>query len=506
MVLIGKPVDRVDGRLKVTGAAKYAAEFNQPQMAYAFPVRSTVASGTVTKIDVSAASSSLGTIAILTHENAPRLKAFNREESRKAAAFLGEDLIPLQDNKIYYFGQFVACVVAETYEQARAAAALVEIDYAQTEPLLDLTRELPNGFRPSKAAAQTEAQLNSGKAAPLPGAAPHQIEQTYTTSNEVHNPIEPHATVSVWDGTDKLTIYDATQAVIPQQMAMAYFFDLKPENVRIICPFVGGGFGTKGQPWTNNFLSAMAAKVVKRPVKLAIAAQMMQINVGRRPETNQKIALGANRDGKLTVIRHHTDTYTNLTEYIEPTSRPTEALYSAPLREITYKVAKLNIGTPTFMRAPGETPGAFALESAMDEMAYELKIDPAEFRIRNYTTVDPLKNLPFSGENLLECYCIGAERFGWARRSWKKANSIAATAIQSTVHSPIITSQCRWTFPKSMYISLANPTHIFRRSACVEQVKSAASAFRQRSPMRFLTPLANALEICRSYQISCYDT
>ncbi len=416
MVLIGKPVDRVDGRLKVTGAAKYAAEFNQLQMAYAFPVRSTVASGTVTKIDVSAASSSLGTIAILTHENAPRLKAFNREESRKAGAFLGEDLIPLQDNKIYYFGQFVACVVAETYEQARAAAALVEIDYAQTEPLLDLTRELPNGFRPSKAAAQTEAQLNSGKAAPLLGAAPHQIEQTYTTSNEVHNPIEPHATVSVWDGTDKLTIYDATQAVIPQQMAMAYFFDLKPENVRIICPFVGGGFGTKGQPWTNNFLSAMAAKVVKRPVKLAIAAQMMQINVGRRPETIQKIALGANRDAKLTVIRHHTDTYTNLTEYIEPTSRPTEALYSAPLREITYKVAKLNIGAPTFMRAPGETPGAFALESAMDEMAYELKIDPVEFRVRNYTTVDPLKNLPFSGENLLECYRIGAERFGWARR------------------------------------------------------------------------------------------
>ncbi len=416
MALIGKPIDRVDGRLKVTGAAKYAAEFNQPRMAYAFPVRSTVASGTVTKIDVGAAASSPGVIAVLTPENAPRLKAFNREELTKAGAFLGEDLIPLQDNKIHYFGQFVACVVAETYEQARAAAALVEIDYAQEKPKIDLTRELPNGFRPEKF-ARREAQLNSGKAAPLLSAAPHQIEQTYTTSNEVHNPMEPHATVSVWDGADKLTIYDATQGVLLQRTAMAYFFDLKPENVRIICPFVGGGFGTKGQPWANNFLSAMAAKVVERPVKLAITRQMMQINVGRRAETNQKIALGANRDGKLAVMRQHTDTYTtDFTQYIEPTGRPTEVLYNAPLREITFKVAQLDIGAPTYMRAPGETPGSFALESAMDEMAYELKIDPVEFHVRNHTMVDPLKNLPFSGENFLECYRIGAEKFGWTRR------------------------------------------------------------------------------------------
>lgn len=334
----------------------------------------------------------------------------------QAGAFLGEDFIPLQDNKIRYFGQFVACVVAETYEQARAAAALVEIDYAQAEPKINLTRELPNGVRPERF-ERRDAQLNSGRAAPLLSAAPHQFEQTYTTSHEVHNPMEPHATVSFWEGADKLTIHDSTQAVMLQRTAMAYFFDLKPENVRIICPFVGGGFGTKGQPWTSNFLSAIAAKVVERPVKLAITRQMMQINVGRRAETNQNIALGANQDGKLTVIRQHTDTYTtDFTQYIEPTTRPAEALYGAPLRELTYRVAQLDIGAPTYMRAPGETPGSFALESALDEMAYELQIDPVEFRVRNHTTVDPLKNLPFSSENFVECFRIGAERFGWARR------------------------------------------------------------------------------------------
>ncbi len=416
MAEIGKPINRIDGRLKVTGAAKYAAEFNQPQMAYAFPVRSTIASGTVSKIDQSAAINAPGVIQVLTHENALRLKPYNREEAAKAGVRLGEELLPLQDNRVHYYGQFVALVVAETYEQARFAAALVKVEYAAEKPKLDLQSALTTAELPAKTVTQGDAQLNAGKAAEPLRAAARQIERTYYTSNEVHNAMEPHATVAVWEGADKLTIYDGTQSVVLYRQATAYFFDLKTENVRVINPFVGGGFGSKGFPWTHSFLAVMAARITKRPVKLAVTRQMMQMNVGRRGETSQQIALGANADGKLVVIRHHTDTYSNLTKFFEATGTHTEALYAAPLREITYRVAKLNIGAPTYMRAPGKAAGSFALESAMDELAFDLKIDPLELRVMNHTAVDPLKKIPFSSDHLLECYRTGAEKFGWARR------------------------------------------------------------------------------------------
>ena len=414
MAEIGKPIDRKDGRLKVTGAAKYAAEFNQAKMAYAFPVRSTIAKGTITAIDASAAENSAGVIAVLTHKNARRLKAVDAAEIFKTGGFLGEDLLPLQDDKIHYFGQFVACVVAETYEQARHAAALLKTAYAQEKPAIDFKRELPQGYLPEKWNGE-EAQVNIGKAAALIASAAHKIEHTYTTPTENHHPMEPHATVAVWEAADKLTIYDATQGVIGTRGVTAYFLNLKPENVRVVCPFLGGGFGCKGS-WTHGVLAAMAAQAAKRPVKLVITRQMMTTNVGRRGETIQKIALGAASDGKLLVIRHHSDTYTNLTAFFEPSGKQTHVLYGAPVREITYKVANLNVGAPTYMRAPGEAPGSFALESAMDELAYELKIDPLELRALNHTTVDPLKKHSFSSEYLLECYRTGAEKFGWARR------------------------------------------------------------------------------------------
>lgn len=417
MTVTGKPIDRVDGRLKVTGAAKYAAEYNQPRMAYAFPVGATVASGTMTHIDRAEALKSPGVLTVLTHENTPRLKPFSREELTKLGTNIGEDLIPLQDNRVHYFGQFVALVVAETYEQARYAARLVKITYAPEKPKIDLKKELDYGFRPEKKTyGDTPAQLNAGKAEPLLRAAARRIEQKYKISHETHNPMEPHANVAIWDGDDKLTIYESTQGVIPERAVMAYFFDLKPKNVRIISPFTGGGFGNKAFPWTGNFLSIIAAKVLKRPVKIALTRQMMQVNVGRRGETVQTVALGAQADGKLTVMRHHNETYTNLTNFFEPSGETNEVLYNAPLREITYKVARLNIGAPTYMRAPGESAGSFAGESAMDELAYELKIDPIELRVLNHTDVDPLKKLPFSSDYLKECYRIGAERFGWNRR------------------------------------------------------------------------------------------
>ena len=414
MALIGKPIDRVDARLKVTGAAKYAAEFNQAQMAYAFPVSATIAKGAIVGFDDSQAKAAGGILTIITHENARRLQPADAMAMIKVGVLIGEYLAPLQDNRVHYYGQTVALVVAETYEQARCAAALLKVSYAKEKAATDFAAELPKGSRPQQFMG-APAQVNSGKTAAPLAAAPVKFEQTYTTPTENHHPMEPHATVAVWEGDDKLLLYDATQGVVNTRGTASYFFSLKPENVHVMSPFLGGGFGCKGL-WLQTILAAMAAHAVKRPVKLAVTRQMMQTNTGRRSETHQKVALGADRDGKLQAIRHHSDSYTNLTQFFEPSGKQTEVLYDAPMREITYQVAKLNVGTPTFMRAPGEAPGMFALESALDELAYELKLDPIALRVLNHTKVDPMKKHPFSGDNLRDCYRIGAEKFGWTSR------------------------------------------------------------------------------------------
>jgi xanthine dehydrogenase YagR molybdenum-binding subunit len=415
MAMIGKPLSRIDAWLKVTGTAKYAAEFNQPNMAYAFPIRSGIGKGTITSFDTNGAEKRPGIISILTHKNAPRLKALDEKAQQEAGVALGEDFIPLQDNTVNYFGQYIGLVIAETYEQARAAAALLKINYAKEKPAVDLKAELPNGYKPKQVQGE-EAQLNEGKSGPVIAASSFKIDETYVTPTENHHPMEPHASIAVWDGDDKLTLYDATQGVMSVRSTLSYFFGLMPENVQIISPYVGGGFGCKGSQWGHVLLAAMAGKVAKRPVKLAITRQMMQTNVGRRPETLQNVAMSAEKDGKLSAIKHHTDSYSNLSKFFEPCGKQTAVLYAAPVREITYKIAKLNIGTPTYMRAPGETPGTFALESAMDELAYKLKIDPLHFRIQNHTSTDPLKGHPFSSENLLDCFKIGSEKFGWSQR------------------------------------------------------------------------------------------
>jgi xanthine dehydrogenase YagR molybdenum-binding subunit len=416
MAEIGKPIDRVDAFLKVTGAAKYAAEFNQPNMAYGFPVRATIGKGTIASFDTAAAQSSKGILKILTHENAPRLKALDQQAMQQTGGMLGEQLAAIQDNKVNYFGQYIALVIAETYEQARAAAELVKVSYDKETPAIDLKKELPNGKRPEKLMGD-DAQLNDGKTAAILNAAPVKVEHTYTTPNENHHPMEPHATIAIWEGPEKLKIYDASQGVVGARGMMSYLFDLKPENVQVISPYVGGGFGCKGSQWGHIMLAIMAAKVVNRPVKIAITRQMMQTNVGRRAETQQTVALSTGQDGNLSAIRHHTDTYGNLSGFFEPSGKQTAVLYAAPVREITYQVTKLNIGTPTFMRAPGETPGTFALESAMDELAYELKMDPIQLRILNHTAIDPVEKHPFSSEYLKECYQLGADKFGWSKRN-----------------------------------------------------------------------------------------
>ncbi len=413
--VIGKPIDRKDGRLKVTGAAKYAAEFGVNNVAYAFPIRSTIGKGTITAFDTSAAEAADGVIAIFTPDNAPRLKTVNMMELFKAGSFLGEMVLPLQDKKVNYFGQYIGLVVAETYEQARTAAGMVKVTYAKETPAIDLKTEMPKAEVPQGGFGGS-VQLNAGKTASIIKSAPVKIEQTYTTRTENHHPMEPHATIAVWNGDDKLLIYDATQGVKGVAGLATYFYDLKPENVQVLSPFIGGAFGCKGSQWSHILLAIMAAKAVKRPVKFVLTRQMMVTNVGRRPETMQKVALASDKDGKLKAIRHENTSYKSFSNYFEESGKQTKVLYAAEMREITYKIANFNINPPTFMRAPGETPGTFALESAMDELAVELKTDPIKLRILNHTATDPLKKLPFSLENLVECYTLGAEKFGWANR------------------------------------------------------------------------------------------
>ncbi|UKT65977.1 xanthine dehydrogenase family protein molybdopterin-binding subunit [Pedobacter mucosus] len=412
----GKPISRIDGRMKVSGKATYSAEFNQPNMAYAFPVRATIAKGKIILIDDANAKKEPGVLAVISHKNALRLKPLDIQAQMKAgAAFLGENLPPLQDNLVHYHGQFIAVIVAETYEQARSAAYKLKVRYTTEKGAVDLKTEVPKSKRPKMFMGE-EAQINEGKAAAPLADSYQKIEHTYTTPAEHHHPMEPHATIAVWDGDDKITLYDATQGVGLTGTIAAYFLGLQTENVRIIAPFVGGGFGSKGL-WLHTIMVAMAAKATGRPVKLALTRQMMQTNVGHRAATIQHVALGTDADGKLSVVRHHTDTYNNLTQFFEPSGKQSLVLYKAPNREVTYNIAQLNRSTPTFMRAPGETPGTFALESAMDEMAYKLKVDPVEFRITNHTTKDPMNGHDFSSEFLLECYRLGAERFGWASRN-----------------------------------------------------------------------------------------
>ncbi len=421
MKTIGKPVDRIDGLFKVTGAAKYAAEFNHNQMAYAFPVRSTIGKGTITTIDASAAEKSPGVIAVMTHKNATRLKPATKKNIMEVGLYgtlPGESLLPLQAGKIFYVGQYIALVVAETYEQARAAAGLVKVNYREAKPATGLEENKAKGTKPEEMFEIPEAQPKRGDAATAFKAAQVKLDQTYSTPSEHHHPMEPSASIAVWEN-DKLTIFDATQAVMGTNVVLAQTFGLDKKNVRIISPFVGGGFGCKALIWQHTMLAAMAAQAVKRPVKLVLTRQMMQTNVGHRGETIQNIRFGADRKGKLSAIKHETTTHTSdglMKYFFESCGLATQMLYSSPNVEIVHNVVPLNFGSPTPMRAPGESSGTFALESALDELAFELKIDPVQLRLTNYASTDEQKKLPFSSKKLKECYALGAEKFGWAKR------------------------------------------------------------------------------------------
>ena len=414
MSLIGQTLDRTDGPQKVSGHARYAAEHTLPRMAHAVMVTSTIASGSIETIDTSVAADMPGVLLVLTHRNAPRLPDGGQGGAHSPPA--GRILNLLQDEQVHYNRQPVAVVVADTLEQAQDAASHLRIRYREQAPKLDFAQARQHPHKPD-AVKDSGADSARGDFAAGMQAGARRFDAVYGTPTENHNPMEPHATLAAWDG-DRLTLYDSTQYISGVRNTIAKTFGIDPSQVHVICPFVGGGFGCKGSVWSHVALAAMAARKCGRPVRLALERPQMFGPVGARPRTEQHLQMAAADDGKLLALRHDVVSSTSMIEdWVESSALLTRMLYATPNQQTTHRLAALNIGTPTFMRAPGESSGSFALESAMDELAHELDIDPIQLRLQNYATSDPDKNLPWSSKSLRECYRVGAERFGWNRRS-----------------------------------------------------------------------------------------
>ena len=415
MKVTGKPVSRVDGRLKVTGAAKYAADHTPPGLAYGVPVVSTIARGLVKNIDSSRAEKEPGFIAFISRHNAPEIKPTANDFGSWTK--LGESRLLFADDRVYYAGQYLGVVVADTLERATSAAALVDVKYDEERGVVETADALDSLFVPSFAFGPVSVSRGNFEKA-CAGAA-RKIDQHYSTPIEHHNPMEPSATVAVWEG-DQLTLYDATQWVMGARNSVADMLQKNRESVHIVSEFVGGGFGCKGFIWPHQVMAAIAAKKVGRPVKVSLTRSQMFSACGHRPATQQHVEMAADTNGRLLGIRHRSIAQTSFVEeFTELCGTMTGFLYDCPNIEVSHQLVRVNIATPTPMRAPGESPGLFAIESALDEMAYSTNVDPVEIRLRNYAETDPEAELPFSSKHLRECYERGRETIGWKARAPK---------------------------------------------------------------------------------------
>lgn len=414
-MLIGKPIDRVDGRQKVTGKALYAVDFPMKNAAHAVAFVSTIARGRVTKIDAAEALQQPGVLGVLTHENAHKLYPVSMNHNPGKP---GQTFIPMQGDQVMYAGQYLGVVIAETIAQALHAAGRVKISYETAKPMVYLEDALDQTFEPKKMGRGDKPGSERGKPDEALAAAAVKIDQTYTTPIENHNPMELSGTVASWDG-DRLTLYDATQWVYGVRSVVSTYLGIAADKLRVIDPFVGGGFGCKGSIWPHEVIAALAARHVGRPVKLHLTRSQMFTCIGYRPKTIQRLSLGADQQGKLSATIHECTSQTSMwkDEWVESSTKVTRMLYACPNVRTAQKLAPVNANTPTQMRAPGEATGTFALEVAMDELAVATKVDPLELRLRNYAEKDEDKNVPFSSKALRECYSQGAERFGWAKRN-----------------------------------------------------------------------------------------
>ncbi|MFA6085038.1 xanthine dehydrogenase family protein molybdopterin-binding subunit [Mucilaginibacter sp.] len=406
---IGDSLSRVDGRLKVTGGATYSGEYHVNNLTYGVLVPATITSGTVTAIDTKAALRAPGVITVITPFNAPKVPGYQPNAAKPV-----KGLKLFNDNKVYFNGQPIALVVAETFERATFAASLIKATYQPEKFETNFHKNIDKGVSPAN---PTHKDYVRGEADAYKNA-PVKVEQEYTLPSEMHNPMELHVTTAFWDGDGKVTLYTKSQGVVSSQRAIATAFDIEPANVQINSRFVGGAFGSSLRTWPHEVAAVQAAQVVKRPVKLTLTREQMFTLVGYRPLTIQKIGIGATPDGKLVGITHESHSQSAIyEEFTERSVNVSRFLYASPNVNTRYKIVPLNVGVPAPMRGPGEATGAFGLESALDELSYLLKIDPIELRLKNYADINPELNLPWSSKHLKECYQKGAERIGWEKRS-----------------------------------------------------------------------------------------
>ncbi|MBP0595246.1 xanthine dehydrogenase family protein molybdopterin-binding subunit [Paraburkholderia sp. LEh10] len=404
--VLGQPQSRIDGPLKVSGRAVYTSDVDLPDMLYAVPVCATIASGRVTSLEFAAAQSMPGVRMVLHRGNIGRF--YRIAGNSIDAGFVDEARPPFEDDVIRYYGQYVAAIVAETFEAASAAVAAVKVGYEKAAH--DVSDELA-------LAGEPQVQSERGDAATAYGQGGATLDETYVTPVETHNPIELHATVAHWDG-EGYTFYETTQAVCNHQGTLMQMLGLPKEKVRVISRYLGSGFGSKLWMWPHSLLAAAASRHTGQPVKLVVSRKMMFQNVGHRPTTQQRMRLSADSSGKLTSIRHDYVNHAAIADdYEESCGEITPFLYSVPNLRVTSGIVRRNVGSPTSMRGPGAVPGLYALESAMNELARKLDIDPVAFRLMNEPKVDESTGLPFSSRHLVECLKTGAGKFGWAERT-----------------------------------------------------------------------------------------
>ncbi|WP_367324567.1 xanthine dehydrogenase family protein molybdopterin-binding subunit [Streptomyces sp. HUAS ZL42] len=401
---VGAPLSRVDGRLKVTGKALYAAEHDVEGVVHAVIVDASIGRGRVTSIDTGDAEKHAGVLRVIHHGNAPTLPYRDNAGSNNPP---GRRLRVFQDDRVLFHGQPVAVVVASTLEAARHGASLVKVRYDAGRPSTDLHEAEP-GEPTDYARGDAEAGLRSSAV---------RLDLTYELARNHHNPMEPHATIARWDG-DKLTVWDKTQWVMGTHDELAAVFDLPADSVRVISPFVGGGFGSGLRCWPHTVVAALAARVAGRPVKLVLSRRQMYFGTGFRPSYEYRLRLGSDRRGRLNAAIHDIDAETSSYEtFFEAVMPAGQMLYSMPNVRQAYRRVPLDVNTPIWMRGPGFASASFVIESAMDELAHELGVDPIELRRRNEPNEDESTNEPFSTRRLSECYTVGAREFGWDRRN-----------------------------------------------------------------------------------------
>ncbi|MGC0368897.1 xanthine dehydrogenase family protein molybdopterin-binding subunit [Microbacterium sp. SLBN-111] len=456
MSAVGRDVARVESRVKVTGAARYSYEHTPSDVLYAWIVTSTIARGRVVSIDSAAVEAMPGVAFVMTAENAPRLHDAGDAE-----------VLVLQSSRVSYRGQVVAVVLADSPETAREAAERLPVVYEEEQADVRLTPTHPRLYAPEHTNAMFATDSIIGDIDAALASAAVSIDATYSTPAAFNNPMEPHATVARWND-EGLDLLDSTQGTNWAQATIAALFDLPPERVRIRSEHVGGGFGSKGPTRPGAVLAAMASLLVDRPVKIAYTRQMMFGLAGYRSPTISRVRLGADPDGTLTAVGHDAiGQVSGIQEFVEQTAVPTRHMYAAPHRRTTHRVVALDVPTPSYMRGPGETPGLYALESAMDELAFALDIDPVELRVRNEPAADPETGERFSSRHLVECLRRGAERFGWSARDprpgrRREGRWMVGTGVASSLYpADVVPSTARITaLPNGRFELAINATEI----------------------------------------------